>query len=111
MKLEDFNSIAQAREWCEERTRAWNLLQPLEGNHGWDYLVAKAKGDALRLSLDMQAIDLTEPNADRQLIGQHAEWRAKTQLVTLLDDARKANQEAIQLLTQVVKWEKEHGHA
>ena len=105
-------TLDQIRRWAEERVQQWNLLEPLDGNRGWEYFVAKAHEQAMEIARQADAIDLSAEHVDRELVRLFTEWRTKVELATLLRDAREANQDATRILTQIAtRMEKEPGNA
>lgn len=104
-------TLEYVRGWAKERITKWNMLQPLEGNPGWVRLVADAKAQAVEISRDIEALDVTPDNAERRIMQLHAKWAAQMDLTHLLDDAKKANQEAINILSEIEVMEKEPGNA
>ena len=109
--IEKGYTIAFARSWAQEQVKVWNLLQPLEGNRGWDALMAMVAEQAAELADEADAIDLSQQFADREMVRLMTRWKVKTELLSVLRDARQANQDAVRILTQIETQEKEQGNA
>jgi len=104
-------TIPEARALVNEQARVWNLLQPLEGNRGWDALVEMLAKEAAQTFAEIDGLDLTQQYADRVLVRLTERYQQQIKQANRLRDARKANQEAARILTHIGIREKEQGNA
>jgi len=109
--IEKGYTIAFARSWAQEQVKVWNLLQPLEGNRGWDALVEMLAKEAAQTFAEIDGLDLTQQYADRVLVRLTERYQQQIKQANRLRDARKANQDAVRILTQIETREKEQGNA
>ena len=93
-------------QWPPDRldtaNRTWNLLQPLEGNRGWEYLRTRLQEESEALS---HQIRMTKDPQEIQRM--HNQWLARIELASILADAKRENADANRVRDYLKAQEKE----